>query len=72
MYHNYHFEEEITDRDINFNYLLKKGRAVSRNAITLLEFIGYDKKIVSEARAAAADFEAAGVWKRLGPPVPLS
>lgn len=72
VYHNYHFEEEITDRDINFNYLLKKGRAVSRNAITLLEFIGYDKKIVSEARAAAADFEAAGVWKRLGPPVPLS
>ena len=65
IYQNYHFEEEITDKDIYFNYLLKKGRATSRNAITLLEFIGYDKKLVQEARKAAADFEENGVWEPL-------
>ena len=65
IYQNYHFTEEITDKDIRFNYLLQKGRAVSRNAITLLEFIGYDKELVEKAREAAADFEKSGVWKPL-------
>ena len=65
IYQNYHFTEEITDKDIRFNYLLQKGKAVSRNAITLLEFIGYDKELVEKAREAAADFEKSGVWKPL-------
>ena len=65
LYHNYHFEEEIRDNQIFFNYLLQKGRAVSRNAISLLEIIGYDPKIVADARAAAEDFEKEGVWKPL-------
>jgi DNA mismatch repair ATPase MutS len=65
LYQDYHFEEEITDKDIRFNYLLKKGRASSRNAIALLEFIGYDRELVKEARAAASEFEESGVWKPL-------
>ena len=48
---------------MKFNYLLKSGRATSRNAIALLEMIGYDKQIVSEARQAAKDFEDTGIWK---------
>ena len=67
IYDNYHFEEEITDHDICFSYLLKPDRAASRNAISLLEFIGYDKKLVADARAAAAEFEQEGVWKPLTP-----
>ena len=63
LYRNYHFEEEIREGQICFNYLLQEGRAVSRNAISLLEIIGYDKKLVEEARAAAEDFEKEGVWK---------
>lgn len=65
MYTNYHFEEEITEHDVRFNYLLKAGRATSRNAIALLELIGYDKGIVQAARASAEQFEKTGIWKEL-------
>ena len=65
VYTNYHFEEQITEHDVRFNYLLKEGRAISRNAIALLEMIGYDRKIVQAARASAEQFETTGVWKEL-------
>ncbi len=61
-YDNYHFEEEIRDNDVIFNYQLKEGRATTRNAIRLLELIGYDPKIVRDAREAARRFEEIGVW----------
>lgn len=64
-YENYHFEEEICENDVKFNYLLKKGRATSRNAIALLEMIGYPGKVVQGAREAAMEFEKTGVWKIL-------
>lgn len=60
---NYHFEEEIKDNDVMFNYILQRGRATTRNAIRLLEIIGYDKQIVQEAQAAAAHFEKTGEWR---------
>lgn len=62
-YDNYHFEEEIKDHDVEFNYMLKTGRATSRNAIKLLEIIGYDPRIIQEAQEAARQFEETGVWK---------
>ncbi len=62
VYENYHFEEEIVENDVLFNYLIKSGRATSRNAIKLLEIIGYDKKIIEDAQAAARDFEKTGRW----------
>lgn len=62
-YENYHFEEEIDGQDVIFNYLLKKGRATTRNAIRLLEMMGYDQEIVRDAREAARRFEETGVWK---------
>lgn len=65
IYENYHFEEEVQEKTVVFNYLLKTGRASTRNAIRLLDVLGYDKDIVREAKAAAADFEDRGVWKVL-------
>lgn len=62
-YTNYHFEEEIKDRDIVFSYMLKQGRATTRNAIKLLEIIGYDSAIIREAQETARTFEETGVWK---------
>ena len=53
LYTNYHFEEEVKEHDVVFNYLLKKGRATTRNAIRLLEMIGYDQKIIENAKRAA-------------------
>lgn len=65
LYTNYHFEEEITDHDVRFNYLLCEGRATSRNAIALLEMLGYDQGIVNGAKRSAQTFEREGVWREL-------
>ncbi|SHI30127.1 MutS-related protein [Parasporobacterium paucivorans] len=61
-YANYHFQEEITDNDIFFNYRLYKGAASTRNAIKLLEIIGYDKTVTEKAEAAANRFLNTGLW----------
>lgn len=65
IYENYHFEEEVKDHQVIFNYLLQKGRATTRNAIRLLDVLGYDARLVEDARRAASDFEHTGTWKPL-------
>ena len=65
LYENYHFEEEVGKEDVTFNYLLKKGRVTTRNAIRLLEMIGYDSKLVKQAKDAVESFEKTGIWNKL-------
>lgn len=65
-YNNYHFEEDIVEDDIQFNYQLKKGRASTRNAIKLLGVMGYDRDIIRRAEQLAEDFLENGVWKERG------
>ena len=60
---NYHFEENITDNDIRFDYKLYKGRAESRNAIKLLSFMGYSDEIVKRAQERAEKFVCKGKWQ---------
>ena len=60
---NYHFEEDVRDGDVFFNYKLKTGRATTRNAIRLLELMGYDSRVIERATAQAEHFVASGVWK---------
>ena len=62
-YHNFHFEEDVTDGDIHFNYELKEGRATTRNAIKLLEIMGYEKRIIDDAQDMAAEFVSTGKWR---------
>lgn len=62
-YHNYHFREEIVENDVKFNYILYQGRSTTRNAIKLLEIIGYEKKITTAAEQAAQHFMQTGVWE---------
>lgn len=61
-YENYHFEETIQENDVKFNYILKEGRATSRNAIKLLAVLGYDESIISKAERRANDFLSNGEW----------
>ena len=63
-YHNYHFEEEVADNDIFFSYKILDGRARTRNAIKLLEIMGYDKAIIETAEKMAADFVNSGNWTK--------
>ena len=61
-YENYHFEEEIKDGDVLFNYKLMEGKATSRNAIKLLSVMGYDSELVRDAEDLAQHFIKEGVW----------
>ena len=63
LYDNYHFEEEIREGDILFNYTLREGKVGSRNAIRLLEIMGYDQSIIQKAQRQAEDFLQQGIWK---------
>ena len=65
LYSNFHFEEEVLDDGVVFNYMLQPGRAVTRNAIKLLRLMDYDPEIVSEAAEAAIYFEETGLWKKI-------
>ena len=65
-YDNYHFEEEVKEDDVKFNYLLKKGRVTTRNAIRLLKMTGYDDSIVEASKNAVVRFEQEGSWKKVG------
>ena len=59
---NYHFDEEVHDRDVTFSYRLKEGGSDTRNAILLLSLIGFDEKVVKEAESAADHFTQTRQW----------
>ncbi|MCM1214401.1 MAG: hypothetical protein NC331_04840 [Lachnospiraceae bacterium] len=65
-YDNYHFSEEVRDGDVMFDYKLQVGRADTRNAIRLLELMGYDKGIIEEAHRQAELFMETGEWGQEG------
>jgi hypothetical protein len=46
---NYHFQEEIGESGIAFNYKLLTGPSTTRNAIKLLQYVGYPQEIVEAA-----------------------
>ena len=61
-YNNYHFEEEIVDGDILFPYKLMEGKATTRNAIKLLQIMGYEDTIIENATGLAEHFVTFGTW----------
>lgn len=61
-YENYHFEEEIVDNDVCFNYRLLAGKATTRNAIKLLAVMGYEESIIENANKRAEGFMQTGQW----------
>lgn len=63
FYDNYHFEEDITGGDLSFHYKLLSGKSTTRNAIRLLEIMGYDSGIIEKAMRQAERFAASGSWE---------
>lgn len=59
---DYHFEEQIIDGQVLFDYKLREGKANSRNAIKLLEMLGYPSEIIVSATEAANEFNSTGDW----------
>ncbi len=62
---NYHFQERIEDKQVLFDYKLHQGKAVSKNAIRLLDMLGYPEGIITSAEQAAQEFLTEGEWKEL-------
>ena len=63
-YTNFHFEEKISESDIEFDYILKKGIATSRNAVKLLGFFDYPSEIVNEANLKVDEYERTKRWDK--------
>ncbi|MEG0694851.1 MAG: hypothetical protein RR440_03785 [Erysipelotrichaceae bacterium] len=61
-YANYHFKESMKGEQMSFDYKIHKGPSTSRNAIALLNLLGYRKDIVSNASKRLKAFETKGTW----------
>jgi DNA mismatch repair ATPase MutS len=61
-YDNYHFEETVTNEGITFDYKIKTGPTQTRNAIKLLEVLGFDEGITADAHRLAQVYDASGKW----------
>lgn len=60
---NVHFEETVTEEQgITFDYILKQGPAVTRNAIALLKVMDYPDKLVAQAKSQAHYFDEQRTW----------
>ena len=62
-YDQYHFEEEMGQGRMLFDYRLRPGPASSRNAISLLGLMGFDGRLVEGARRMAAEYDETGAWR---------
>ncbi len=62
FYSNYHFQEQVVEDDVLFDYVLHSGRAVSKNAIKLLKIMGYEEQIIDDATNSANAFLESGEW----------
>lgn len=60
---NVHFKEDVTAEDgIQFNYLLQKGPATSRNALLLLQNMDFPNSVIKNAQAEANHFDQMQEW----------
>lgn len=62
-YRMHHFEERIVGREVLFDYRLREGPATTRNAIRLLDILGYDPAVVRRASEKAERYLRAGTWE---------
>ncbi|MBR6767690.1 MAG: hypothetical protein IKM02_07045 [Clostridia bacterium] len=61
---NWHFREQITESSVIFDYRLCSGPATGRNAIALLERMGFETTVINCANDAVRHFEDTGLWKQ--------
>lgn len=64
-YDNYHFQEQVEEGNVIFDYMLRNGKAISRNAIKLLGMMGYQRDIIENAEKLANTFLEKGIWEQV-------
>ncbi len=65
LYDQYHFRETIINNDITFNYILYPGPSKTKNAIELLNLLGFEKSVIQKAKNLAQYFEQNNHWLSL-------
>ena len=64
IYQLLHFAETITENgEVLFDYKLKDGPATTRNALKLLDSMGFKKELVKRANEKANRYSNDGVWE---------
>ena len=56
-YEFFYFSEKVDSKGLNFDYKLKRGVSKTRNAIKLLDYIGYPKEIIKKSYLRAETLE---------------
>lgn len=56
-------EQYLYGESVFFDYRLRRGKAMTRNAINLLHMLGFDNSIVSGAHERANRYLENGVWQ---------
>lgn len=62
LYENFHFRETVDDTGVHFDYRLHQGPSTTRNAILLLQHMGFPPAVPQSAAQMAACFEQTGQW----------
>jgi DNA mismatch repair ATPase MutS len=65
QYSNYHFQERIEANEIIFDYKIYNGKAISKNAIKLLNMLKFPGDITLAAESAAEEFLKRGEWSKI-------
>ncbi len=55
---NYYFRETVGKEGLEFDYLLKDGPSTTKNAIRLLEFLGYPEDITRPSKSELESIES--------------
>lgn len=64
-FENFHFCETVTDSGVEFDYKIKNGPSVTRNALLLLRQNEFDKDIVDKAENLADNFLNKRKWESI-------
>ena len=64
-YVNYHFRESIENGEVLFDYKVHMGPSKTRNAIKLLEILGYPENITQQANGLATYFTERREWEEI-------
>lgn len=65
LYTNYHFREYIENGEVYFDYTIHQGPSYTRNAIKLLEVLGYPQRITEKANELAENFTERREWEEI-------
>ena len=62
QYDNYHFREHLENGAVRFDFILHPGPSRTRNAILLLDVMGFPPKVIERAQTMVSAFEADHSW----------